>query len=891
MKKSVFLIALLAASLGLASCGDKTKGSNSSGGGDYTPPEITGTAPYNPGPATEGAATGNFDYSQEDYETRAGALYALEKYALDNFTAGIPLYDDASYEQFSDRVTLPSTTYLTNYGFGTAYGKIDPDGRMYNAPINESKPEWRSYFHGYTTVDSGTFNGWDSNGSDVSDRMSMIASGYFGVKANASNTDYSWVGSLSTTDAPIMLDGWNDEQHHGGNPVQNPGEDETSQYWRVKVHFGEGYTYRTAESSKWKSKYDGRQVALEDYLTPFKAMLNARLLRYADMVSDASGFQGAMEYVYNTELQSGAWEESGVKIQINVAEGAIDFGFIQPQSAAYARTALSSMFYSPVPEQFLLDIGNNNFSTGAKNYGTRSNTTNNTCFDNILVFGPYIPEYWEDQVRIVYKANDTYYEKDLYFYDGYTEDIFTGSDADTLAYQAFLNNQLDEVSIPVDMLEDHRNDENVLRTEGSTIIKLNINSTTEEQWEAFFGENGSVTTTAENNYWDVKPIMSNQNFLEGFYYAMNRQELADLAGKNPAVGYLSKAYMIDPAGKESYRDSIYGKSAVWYRQQYAGNEQAYSRALAEAYFDAAGTQLLAEGSYRNGDTIEITGFFRYQTTIDNLGDYIKSYLQDAWNAVNVGKNGKNLALKVKLLVGGTTYNDTYTRMDQGQFDFAEGAISGNVLNPLDFMNTCSSTVALNQGFNLNWGDPTNVVNETNPVVFDGKIWSYDALWSASQGWTMVDQGVTSPVADNQTMKLDSANNRIHWQATFPSTATDDQGKSILDFEIRDLAIMGGPTSTPTSGYYLNDKSAYSINTDLNGFINVYVDLDEVKSLVNQMKGQGINVNYFSLYFSLVYSVDLSKVTSDNLDGSSSSSSIITKSVLVDSVGKCSDYGI
>ncbi len=883
MKKSVFLIALLAASMGLASC-NKGEKSSSSGNEDFTLPEITGSAPYDPGPATEGAATGNYDYSQEDYETRAGALYALEKYALDNFTAGIPLYDDASYEQFSARIKLPSTTYLTNYGFGTAYGTIDPDGVMYNSTINESVDAWKSYFHGYTTVDSGTFNGWDSNGSDVSDRMSMIASGYFGVQANASNTDYSWVGSLSTTDAPIMITGLQ------GSEVQNPAEDQTSQFWRVKVHFGEGYTYRTADTSKWKSKYNGRQVALEDYLTPFKAMLNGRLLRYADMVSDASGFQGAMEYVYNSELQSGAWEDSGVGIQINEKEGAIDFAFIQPQSSAYARTALSSMFYSPVPEEFITDIGNGNFATGAKTYGTRSSTDKYNCFDNILVFGPYIPEYWEDQVRIVYKANDTYFEKDLYHYDGYTEDIFTGSDADTLAYNAFLNNQLDEVSIPVDELVNHRNDKNVLRTEGSTIIKLNINSTTNEQWEAFFGESGSVTTTAKNNYWDVKPIMSNQYFLEGFYYAMNRQELADLAGKNPAVGYLSKAYMIDPAGKESYRDSIYGKSAVWYRQQTAGNENAYSRSVAETYFDAAGTQLLAEGSYRNGDTIEITGYFRYQTTIDNLGSYIKSYLQDAWNAVNVNKDGKNLPLKVNLLVGGTTYNDTYTRMDEGQFDFAEGAISGNVLNPLDFMNTCSSTVALNQGFNLNWGDPTNEVTATNPVIFDGKIWSYDALWSATQGWTMVNEGVTSPVADNQTMSLDSANNRIHWQATFPATATDDQGKSILDFEIRDLAIMGGSTATPTSGYYLNDKSAYSINTDLNGYINVYVDLDEVKSLINQLRANG-TVNYFSLYFSLVYTVDLSKVTSDNLDGQTGSNSKITKSVLVDSVGRCSDYGI
>ena len=839
--------------------------------------------PYIPDPGEGEIATGNFDYSAAGEETKGELLASLEKYALDNFTAGIPLYDDASYEQFSARIELPSTTYLTNYGFGTAYGEIDPDGVMYNATINESVDAWKSYFHGYTTVDSGTFNGWDSNGSDVSDRMSMIASGYFGVQANASNTDYSWVGSLSTTDAPIMITGLQ------GSEVQNPAEDQTSQFWRVKVHFGEGYTYRTADTSKWKSKYDGRQVALEDYLTPFKAMLNGRLLRYADMVSDASGFQGAMEYVYNSELQSGAWEDSGVGIQINEKEGAIDFAFIQPQSSAYARTALSSMFYSPVPEEFITDIGGGNFATGAKTYGARSSTDKYNCFDNILVFGPYIPEYWENQVRIVYKANDTYFEKDLYHYDGYTEDIFTGSDADTLAYKAFLNNQLDEVSIPVDELTVHRNDKNVLRTEGSTIIKLNINSTTNEQWEAFFGESGSVTTTAKNNYWDVKPIMSNEYFLNGFYYAMNREELAALSGRNAAIGYLSDAMVLNPNTMESFRSTKWGQKAIEERQQVAGNEQAYSRSVAETYFDAAGTQLLAEGSYRNGDTIEITGYFRYQTTIDNLGSYIKSYLEEAWNAVNVNKNGKNLPLKVNLLVGGTTYEDTYTRMDQGQFDFAEGAITpSNIFNPIDYMSKCSSTTSISQGFNLNWGDPTDEINNDHPAVFDGKKWSYDALVSVARGCTFVDDGEIKAVADNQQMSLDSANSRIHWQATYPATATDDYGNSVIKFEIRDLAIMGGPTATPTSGYYLNDKSAYSINIDLNGYINIYVDFDEVKSIVNKMRAYE-TVNYFSLYFSLTYSIDLSKIDLDNT--SQSSNAVITKSIVVNAVAKCDDFGL
>lgn len=878
MKNKAFVLALLAVGFALTACnkpGSSASTNTGSQGGTGTD-TVPSSKPYVPAADTGKLANGRYDYSQDSWQHRAEALYSLEKYALDNFTAGIPLYDDASYEQFSDRVTLPSTNYLTNYGFGTAYGTIDPDGTMYNGTISESVPEWRSYFHGYTTVDSGTFNGWNSSGSDVSDRMSMIASSYFGVKANSTNTDYSWEGSLSVTDEPIMLDGW------GGNPVKNPSEDQTSQYWRVKVHYGEGYTYRVAPTSKYQ-EFDGREVALEDYITPFKAMLDGRLLRFTDLVTDASGFQGAMEYVYSTNKPE--WEDSTVRIQINEEEGAIEFGFITPQSMSYARTSLSSMFYSPIPEDFLVTIGNGSFSQGATKYGTRSTdgvgdkTTN--CFNNILVLGPYIPVYWEDQVKIVYDANDTYYEADDYNYEGYTEVIFTGTNADELAYQAFMRNELDQVTIPVDYFKDHRNDPNVLRTEGSTIIKLNLNSTTEEQWMSFFGPDGTVYPSDNpDDYWAVKPIMSNKNFLNGFYFAMNRQELADMSGKNPAVGYLSNAYMIDPSGRQSFRESIYGQSVVWERQYSAGNTQCYSPALAQDYFSQAGLELVEAGYYLPGTTITITGIFRYQSTIDNLGDYIKSYVEGAFNIANAN-NGTNLKIVLDLKVGGNTYNETYTLMDHGQFDFAEGAVSGVVLNPLDFMNTCSSTKSINQGFCLNWGMPTNTIDEESGAycVFDGLRWSYDALWSATQGFTMVDNGITSVIADNQEIRDDGDD--ITFYATYPANATDEFGNLIVEFEPSGVAMMFGATASMTSGYYIGADygTPYVWEASPNGYMTLSVSKEDVRDLALQFQSQGgSKPAYFGFNFTLLYTVN-------------SGGNTITKSVIIDISGALADYGI
>lgn len=867
MNKNKFLLAIVCSGLVLTGCGGPTTPSTSTSKTDSGTGSSKTDDPdayYPKADSGQNFSTEGYDadYSQKSWREKSEILYSLEKYAMENFVGGIPLYDDSSYEQFSKRVNLPSTKYLTNYGFGVGYGTITGES-MYNGNIVESVPEWKSYFHGYTNTDSGSFNGWDASGSDVSDRTSMITSSYFGVKANADNTSYAWEGSLSKTAAPIMLDA-------SGKEVDKATitEETTSKYWRVYLHYGDGYTYHTAPTSKWKSKYDGRKVALADYITPFKSMLDNKLSRFAELVSDTSGFEGAMDYVYNTNLQKEDWSKSGVGIQMDEKLGCLNFTFIQPKSTAYARTSLSSGLYSPMPMEFLTDIG------GVKNYGKYGANTNYYAnFDNILTFGPYIPEYWQKDTRIVYKKNVDYYEASQYHFDGYTEDVFSGDKADEDAYKAFLENKLDEATIPSSMLEQHKNDERVYRTEGSTIIKLNVNSTTEEEWEHLFGTNGTVYKHPEKNYWNVKPIMSNEKFLWGVYYCIDRKELAEAAGRNPAMAYLSNAYMLDPSGTQSYRASKWGKAVIREYQEIANNEYCYSSAVAQAYFAAAVEDLMKDGMIERGEKITVNGTYRYQSTIDNLGKYIKKYVEDNFNTANK-KYG--ITLELKLEVAGSQYTDAYTRMDHGEFDFAEGAVSGNVLNPIDFMSTVSSTKSLNQGFCLNWGTPTNEMSK-HPCVYDGYRYTFDALWSISQGFTPIDDGKSVAIADNQ--KLTNNGNTVLFTADYPANATDDEGRSLYEFEAKDVALLFGSTSSASlGGYYL--QKGYKFSTGMNGDMRLEVDKSQITSLATQVANdnKGTAISYFNLYFTLVYKIKVGN-------------NIITKSIQIVQAGKMTDFGM
>ncbi len=829
--------------------------------------------------------TGSDDFSELSWKEKTKITAALEQYAVDNFIGGIPLYDDSSSIAISQRVTPKSQKYITNYGFGMMEGKMEVDGKMYNGSIVESRAKYRSYYHSYTNTDSGTFNGWSSTGSDVSDRHSMISSGYFGVVMDPNESSgYRWVGELSRDSAPTMLD-------IDGNEISNPTNEQTSTKWRVYLHVGEGYAYQAVAGSKWEnSEYDGLTVSAEDYITPFKAMLDNRLTRYSDLVSDASGIAGAKEYVYKTHDENDKWEDSGVGVQINTEKSskdyvAIDFTFNQAKGVSSARTSLSSSLYSPLPNKFLKAIG------GAKEYGVRS--TGASAFDKFLCFGAYTPVEWESNSELIYEKNKSYFAADRYSYDGYVEKVYTNSaTADEDAWRDFKENKLDECTVPISALKTDlpayraEHSDKILQTEGSTIIKINLNTTNEEEWNYFFGPNGKVYThtdgvmTKGTGKWNgLKYIMSNKNFLRGFYFAIDRASLAETAGRKAALGYLSNAYMIDPTGSVTYRGSDEGKAVINSITEAAGNEYGYNKSVAESFFKKAGEELIKQGYYDEGDTIQIQGTYRYQSTIDNLGKYIKTDVADTFNRAC---KDLGLTLEIKLEVGGTSYTDTYTVMDHGEFDFAEGAITGNVLDPLNFMSTCSSTSALNQGFCLNWGRPTDHMSD-NPVVYgtneDGTEahWSYDALWNMSQGFTVAEGGVATSLGNNmrfigpgqteESTGKTAESKEILFLFDCPEAATytqkdvdsglvteDKIGEYKYDFTgVSDFGFFPqNDAGTVEGGYYFQGASAPQNSS--NGYVFISLPLNTVKGYCETLATATSPITSFTVQFYLVYKV-------------------------------------
>ena len=77
----------------------------------------------------------------------------------------------------------------------------------------------------------------------------------------------------------------------------------------------------------------------------------------------------------------------------------------------------------------------------------------------------------------------------------------------------------------------------------------------------------------------------------------------------------------------------------------------------------------------------------------------------------------------------------------GQFDVGFGSVSGNALNPLNFLEVLKSDNS--SGFTLNWGVDTNVVSED--LYYDGCYWSFDSLWQAADTGAYLVDGLVAPL--------------------------------------------------------------------------------------------------------------------------------------------------
>lgn len=462
----------------------------------------------------------------------------------------------------------------------------------------------------------------------------------------------------------------------------------------------------------------------------------------------------------------------------------IEFNLLQPCTQFYAMYYLSSSLYSPLPESFIKVWGPKDLGKSPDGF---------TEVDTMLSSGPYYIENWDSvgKTGVTFKKNDTYfYQQDadgdfasnprkVYNMAGIQyNSVQQSSDLK----QKFLTGQVDSYSPNKDDLKsDMKNMSGTsssgvgwtaYQTKGDSNFKLNINASTAEQWKNRFGKYGTVKTHTfddpinQNGYSGIKEYMSDKHFLNFLSYALDRETICTSRGMTPTQEYFSDNYIIDPEKGTSYNSTDAHKAVLAdrYNSTYGYNKEAAKSELKQV-FDTTLLKLSTEGKLKTGTAEDIgkgsgepgTDTNPYVVPIDmfwmnpsDLTDYndVFDSITEIFNEVASGIKYKGrYKLYINMPTPSSDYNKVYDRMKEGLFDIGFGAISGNDLNPLNFVEVLKSDNS--SGFTLNWGPDTSVVSDE--IVYNGKKWSFDSLWNAANtGVVLTNEGAIANVQNTST---------------------------------------------------------------------------------------------------------------------------------------------
>ena len=650
----------------------------------------------------ENFADGYYNYVYSSAEERAKILGLLEKYAINNNLTGITLYENSQYYLYHDSVVKATDTYIPNYGFG-----IIPEGYISSDLEGETNPAWSRYYHTYENYDPSSIN-YMVNSNNLSQ---YVTSTYFDIRLNETKDGFNWVNVQANDIRPVAV-----------NPTEYNGNVAATKY-RIEVKVGSQYRYNTLSTNPSIAAYNGTEVKLEDYLTPYKIYFT-QAFGMNPSFNDGS-IRGMEDYCYASAdgINEDAFNNTGIKAYYENGKAYLEFELTKELDSYYAMYYISNLVFSPVPYDFITTLGHGDFASGVSVWGGFDYSYGLTPVDTWLSTGPYTIECWEEDKQIVFKKNPYYNLESSKYYqiEGVHVNILHAAANDpSVPLKEFLCNNLHYCSIPTDYLDNYKDDPRAVLVPGSSTFKLNLNTCTQEEWIQLFGEYGSVLQTNEYNYWDCEPIMSNNDFIKGLSYAINREELATMLGCAPSNNYFSDEYLIDPENGVVYNDTKYHQENI--AELTYGTQYGYNFDYAVESFRKAAEELISQGAYWYGDTIEIEIAWMSQSDENKYHIYIKNYIESAWNSANTGLN-----LNVTFWCGTRWDEVYYDKMMAGQFDIAWGSISGNPLNPINFLEVLKSDNS--SGFTLNWGSDTSQVSQE--LFYDGVYWSFDSLWYAA----------------------------------------------------------------------------------------------------------------------------------------------------------------
>lgn len=772
-----------------------------------------------------------------DVRNRSEVTSQLEKYALKNGLTGISISDNGGYAVYNSRVHSPlldSDSYLAGYGFGTSmYGYITDD------LSGEQTPKYKRYYHSQLTPSNepGTINYLDSDLASVSDLYSYMAASYWSTELNEDYTETVYAPNLARS-LPVPL---------------NMGADGTATKWRIPVWVGgtttneekgvmAGLSYRTSSSSVFKSKWDKKAITLEDYLTPFKLLATQAVgwYRGEEQAGESTANRQIKGFAnfYNAskdlkELPSDEEFSSQVGVSLDYDTNSIIIEFEGGFTQEFACYQLDGLWSNPIPEQFIKELGNGDVIKGSGLYGT-SGGQGGTPINTSLSVGPYYLEEYKSKELVTFAKNEDWFRKTdslkrtTYQIEGYHFKVNSALETDSTAgFTAWENNLVDSATLIDSKWEQYENDPRKKSVLGDQQQKFTFNRMDKWLWDQNFGE--GAPWYEKNNpkgevTWEVKPIASNDSFFYGLNLGVDRLGFAEKFHRNPSIDYQNPIAKVNPVTGELYNNSPEHKEAMEYVYGKSFDDLKKTLDYAVNYMRTGIIEELEAGHYDLGTGENPTVVTLGLGTVDDVyyrdrvavieQDWVKSfetavttYIDENGNNPLVDANGKPrivFDLTADYVPSDTSQQELIMKgMWCGKYDIQYAyLITGNAYDTINNMDILMSDKM--GGFELNFASDTRL--PSGDIYYDGKYWSYNSLWSACNGGTVLDSNgleVTDILGVNE-----------------DATGTlNSDGTATIKFKLDEL-VSGFKTTVITDvkdgtygPYYLNNtQSAYGMAT-------------------------------------------------------------------------------
>lgn len=675
-------------------------------------------------------ANGWHNYKFADPAKRLDLMAAAEKYLLDTMTAGVPLFSNSGNVMFSERMNLPVEQAVPIMGFSELEGSMTADDSTVTMIDGAKGNSGEFTYRHRVSADAGTLNQWEYNTSTESTLLGYMQGSLYKYILNDTKTSYSLVPSLAAS-LPTPKEG----------TTSQVGAYTVSKVWQIELRDNLEWAYNDATNT---TGFDNA-ITADDFLYTWELALREEWMRSCsgggDFCSKEFGVKNAREY---NQGEITDFSEVGFK---KISDTVIEIEFLEDKREWDVRYGFGSMVQSPVHEQL--------YERHGELYGTEPHT--------VAYSGDFILDNWVkgEGGYLGYIKNVKSPDAADNFYTGLEIPIIKSTET---AFNEFKAGKLDYAAVPNAEYENFKNDPRMKTTSGATTFRLMINGlgNVENQKEQF-----------EGSTYTPEPILSDVNFKKAMYYAVDRQSLVDAmkSGASPQIYLFSNSYVVDAVEGSAYRGTEQGQSVG---EGQSESTFGYNKGVATAYFKEAVTTAIANGDYVAGTEsnptvidIDLLVFASSEAQIA-MGEFLKKAYEDTF----VDEDNH---VKVNLNIKPTDFPGIYyNHMMVGEFDISIGGISGSTLNAASFLDTYCSD---NRGyFTLNWG-----IDTTKPeILYDGELWSFDALQSALNGEVYVRNGMEAvlPAPKN----VDATHNTL----TFTITEFNNNDYSNIRYTIQKM---------------------------------------------------------------------------------------------------------